>query len=252
MSEFTERVAFVTGASRGLGRAIAQSFLEAGARVALVDLKLEWAQKALQEIGGTQDTALALGANVSDRAALTDAVAQTTKVFGGIDVLVNNAMWNRYDPIDALTEDTAQKMVNVGLLGVAWGIQAVLPSMRAREGGSIINISSMAGRLGISGALMYAGVKAGVDGMTRSASVELGRDKIRVNAVAPSTVATEGVRAMLDKETFQARVNSTPLCRLGETDDIAQTVLWLASDRASFITGQSIAVDGGLGHAFPR
>lgn len=252
MAEFDGRVVFVTGASRGLGRAIAKSFLDTGAKVVLADLKSDWTQKAAIEIGGTKANTLALAADVSDRGALAAAVEKTVETFGGLDILVNNAMWNSYDRIDDLTDETAQRMVNVGLLGVAWGIQAALPALRKREGGSIINIGSMAGRLGSSGALMYAGIKAAVDGMTRAASVELGPDRIRVNAVAPSTIATEAVRAMLDKDTFEARVASTPLGRLGETDDIAQTVLWLASERASFITGQSIAVDGGLGHAFPR
>jgi NAD(P)-dependent dehydrogenase (short-subunit alcohol dehydrogenase family) len=123
--------------------------------------------------------------------------------------------------------------------------------MRA-QGGSIINIGSMAGRLGSPDALLYSGVKAGVDGLTRAASIELGKDAIRVNAIAPSTIATEGVLAMLSPEMMANRLARSPLGRLGETNDIAQTALWLASDRSSFINGQSIAVDGGLGHAFMR
>lgn len=252
MSELAGHIAVVTGASRGLGRAISRTFLEAGARVVLIDLKQTWAQATAEEIGGTPETAFGLGADVSDRAAVATAIGTAVERFGPIDILVNNAMWNSYNPIDELTEETAQRMVSVGILGIAWGMQAVLPSMGTRDAGSIINIGSMAGRLGSANSLMYSGVKAAVDGMTRSASVELGPQNIRVNAVAPSTVATEGVRAMLAKETFAARVASTPLGRLGEEEDIAQTVLWLASQRSAFVTGQSIAVDGGLGHAFPR
>ena len=131
-------------------------------------------------------------------------------------------------------------------------VLAAVSVMEARGGGSIINIGSMAGRLGSANALLYSAVKAAVDGMTRSASVELGPKRIRVNSVAPSTIATEAVRAMLDETTFAARVASTPLGRIGEVDDIAQAALWLASPRSGFVTGQSIAVDGGLGHAFPR
>jgi NAD(P)-dependent dehydrogenase (short-subunit alcohol dehydrogenase family) len=118
------------------------------------------------------------------------------------------------------------------------------------NGGSIVNIGSMAGRLGSPNSLIYAGVKAGVDGLTRSASIELGGHGIRVNAIAPSTIATDGVLAMLTPEAMASRLERSPLGRLGETGDIAETALWLASDRSSFINGQSIAVDGGLGHAF--
>lgn len=252
MSDLNGRVAMVTGASRGLGRAIAERLAAAGASVAVIDLKQHWLQPTLDGIAAAGAQGLALAADVSDRDAVHAAVQQTVDAFGGLDILVNNAMWNSYDPIDAITPDTFQRMMGVGMAGVAWGVQAAAPAMRARGGGSIVNIGSMAGRLGMAGAMLYCGVKGAVDAMTRAASVELGPDGIRVNAVAPSTVATEEVRAMLDEETFAKRVASTPLRRLGETGDIAEAVLWLASDRSRFITGQSIAVDGGLGHAFPR
>jgi len=252
MAQLDGRVALVTGASRGLGRAIAERLALDGAVVIVVDLKQAWAQGTVDAIVARGGTAAAVAADVSSRDAVHAAVAHAVAAFGGLDILVNNAMWNSYDPIDEITPATFDRMAGVGLAGVAWGIQAAAPAMRARGGGSIINISSMAGRLGMAGAMLYCGVKAGVDGMTRSASVELGPDHIRVNAVAPSTVATEGVMAMLSPESFAARVAQTPLHRLGETDDIANAVLWLASDQSSFITGQSIAVDGGIGHAFPR
>ncbi len=177
------------------------------------------------------------------------AVAETLSAFGRLDVLVNNAMWNRYEPIADVTQETFDRMTRIGLGGIVWGIQAAAPAMR-EHGGSIVNIGSMAGRLGSPNALIYAGVKAGVDGLTRSASIELGKHRIRVNAIAPSTIATEGVLAMLSPEAMASRLERSPVGRLGETRDIAETALWLASDRSSFINGQSIAVDGGLGHAF--
>lgn len=141
-------------------------------------------------------------------------------------------------------------MTGVGMGGIVWGIQAAVPHMT--EGGSIINIGSMAGRLGSPAALLYSGVKAGVDGLTRAASIELGSRRIRVNAIAPSTVATEGVKAILTPEMFADRISKSPLGRLGEESDIAQAALWLAGARATFVTGQSLAVDGGIGHAFYR
>lgn len=249
MAELVGRVALVTGASRGLGRAIAELFAAEGASVALVDLKKPWAQQAADAIKASGGTAVGLGADVSDRDAVHAAVAEAVERFGRLDVVVNNAMWNRYEPIAEIFPDTFARMVGVGLGGIVWGIQASAPHLRG-QGGSIINIGSMAGRLGSPNSLLYAGVKAGVDGLTRAASIELGGDRIRVNAIAPSTVATEGVLAMLGPEKMKDREARSPLGRLGETADIGQTALWLASDRSGFVTGQSIAVDGGIGHAF--
>ncbi|MEH3159226.1 MAG: SDR family oxidoreductase [Sphingomonas taxi] len=247
--ELADRVAIVTGASRGLGRAIAELFVAEGARVAVLDLKQPWAAAVAEEINAGGGSAIGIGCDVADRDAVHAAVAETLAAFGRLDVLVNNAMWNRYEPIAAIEPDTFDRMTRIGMGGIVWGIQAAAPAMR-EHGGSIVNIGSMAGRLGSPNALVYAGVKAGVDGLTRAASIELGKDRIRVNAIAPSTIATEGVLAMLSPEAMAGRLARSPLGRLGETRDIADTALWLASDRSSFITGQSIAVDGGLGHAF--
>jgi len=245
--ELAGKVAVVTGASRGLGKAIAALYAAEGAQVVLVDLKPHWAQGAAGEVGYG---AIGLGADVSDRAAITDAIETAAAQSGRIDVLVNNAMWNSYDLIPDITADIFNRMVGVGLGGIVWGIQAAIPHMPS--GGSIINIGSMAGRLGSAGALLYAGVKAGVDGLTRSASVELGPRGIRVNAIAPSTVATEGVMAILAPEQLDKRISQTPMGRLGRAEDIAQTALWLAGERSGFVTGQSLAVDGGIGHTLQR
>lgn len=249
--ELAGRVALVTGASRGLGFAIAETFAAEGARVALIDLKDAWAQAAADRIDARLGATVGIGADIGDRAAVNAAFAQVVERFGGLDIVVNNAMWNRYDMIPDITPETMQKMLAVGFSGVVWGIQAGAALMRER-GGSIINIGSMAGRLGSPGALLYGGIKAGVDGLTRSASIELGPERIRVNAIAPATVATEGVLAILDDNAIADRKARSPLGRLGETNDIAQAALWLASDRSTFVTGQSLAVDGGIGHAFMR
>lgn len=248
--ELQGKVAVVTGASRGLGKAIAELFANEGANVALLDLKQHWVQAVADELEAKGHEAVAIAADVSDRAAVRAAIEAVMGRFGRIDVLVNNAMWNRYEPIEEITPETFERMTGVGMGGIVWGIQAVAPHMK--DGGSIINIGSMAGRMGSPSALLYSGVKAGVDGLTRAASIELGKQKIRVNAIAPSTIATEGVKAILTPEMFADRVNKTPIGRLGEVDDIAQTALWLAGDRSTFITGQSLAVDGGLGHCFIR
>ena len=240
------KIALVTGASRGIGKAIATHLALAGAYVGLIDLKESWATRAADEIISIGGKAKGLEADVSDRVALHTAINTFAEEAGRLDVLVNNAMWIRYEPLEVVTEDSFLKIMAVGLGGIVWGIQAAVPHMT--EGGSIINMGSMAGRLGIRNAILYSTVKAGVDGLTRSASVELGGKNIRVNAIAPGTIMTEGVSDMLTPERVASRISQTPVGRIGQVEDIARTALWLAGEQSSFITGQSIPVDGGIGH----
>ena len=244
------RVALVTGGSRGLGRATAELLAAEGCAVAVVDLKESWAQGAADAITAAGGQALAIGADVSDRAAVQAAVERTADRFGRLDVLVNNAMWNRYEPIAAITEETAARMLGVGFNAVVWGIQAAAPVMARTGGGSIVNIASVSGLLGIPNALLYCGIKAAVCGLTRSAAAELGAVGVRVNAIAPSTVDTEGVRAVVSAEKMQSRIDQTPLRRLGTPEDIARAVRYLACHDSSFVTGQVLAVDGGLATSF--
>ena len=241
------RVALVTGASRGLGRDIALRLAAAGASVALVDRKAHWAADLAAEIEKDGGAALSIGADVSDRDALRAAFDKAVAALGGIDIVVNNAMWTRYSPVGEIDAESLDRMLGVGFSAIVWATQAAAEAMGPRGGGSIVNIASVSARLGLPNAMVYCGVKAAVEGLTRAAAIELAPQGIRVNAVAPSTVATEGVRAMLDDATFAARVASTPLGRLGETGDIAEAVLFLAdSVRSGFVTGQSLVVDGGI------
>jgi len=241
------RVALVTGASRGLGRDIALKLAANGAAVALLDRKAHWAEDLVQQIEADGGKAVALGCDVSDRDALHEAFDSAAADLGGIDIVVNNAMWTKYSPIDGIDAESLDKMLGVGIAGIIWGTQAAAKHMQTRGGGSIVNIASVSAHMGLPNAMVYCGIKAAVEGMTRSSAIELAPEAIRVNAVAPSTVATEGVRAMLDDATFAARVASTPLGRLGETSDIAEAVLFFAdSARSGFVTGQSLLVDGGI------
>jgi NAD(P)-dependent dehydrogenase (short-subunit alcohol dehydrogenase family) len=244
----TGRVALVTGASRGLGRAIAELYAAQGAAVAVLDLKEHWAQAVVDSVTGRGGRAIAIGCDVSDRDAVHSAVARTVAELGGLDIVVSSAMWNKYEPIADITPETLTRMSGVGFDGIVWMTQAVAPHM-AERGGSIINIASVSALKGMPNALLYCGIKAGVGGLTRAAAVELGPKRIRVNAIAPATVATEGVKAMLDEAALAARAARIPLGRLGETDDIASTALWLASEESAFVTGQMITVDGGLANA---
>ncbi|PQM29335.1 oxidoreductase [Sphingopyxis lindanitolerans] len=241
------RVALITGASRGLGREIAQRLAQDGASVALLDRKAHWAEDLVAEIESTGGKAVALGSDVSDRKALTAAFESAVSALGRLDIVVNNAMWTKYAAIEDIDEESLDRMLGVGVAGIIWGTQAAAAAMRQQGGGSIVNIASVSARLGLPQAMVYCGIKAAVEGMTRSAAIELAPAGIRVNAVAPSTVATEGVRAMLDEATFEARVASTPLGRLGATSDIAEAVLFFADPmRSGFVTGQSLLVDGGI------
>ncbi|WP_293902027.1 glucose 1-dehydrogenase [Phenylobacterium sp.] len=243
------RVALVTGASRGLGRAAAELLAAEGCAVAVVDLKAHWAESAAEAIGAAGGRAIGLGCDVSDRAALQQALEATAREFGRLDVLVNNAMWNRYEPIGAISPATMDRMLGVGFEAVVWGIQLAAPMMAASGGGSIVNIASVSALLGIPNGLLYCGIKAAVTGLTRAAAAELGPDGIRVNAIAPSTVDTEGVRSVVSGEGLQRRIAQTPLGRLGTTEDIARAVRYLACDDSSFVTGQLLTVDGGLANS---
>lgn len=246
-NELDGRIALVTGASRGLGRDIAARLAAAGAAVALVDRKARWSEDFAREIESTGGRAVALGCDVSDREALHAAFDAAVEALGGLDVVVNNAMWTRYAPVEQIEKESLDRMLGVGIAGIVWGTQAAARYMRPRGGGAIVNIASVSARMGLPNAMVYCGIKAAVEGMTRSAAIELAPAGIRVNAVAPSTIATEGVRAMLDEAAFAARVASTPLGRLGETTDIAEAVLFFAdSARSGFVTGQSLLVDGGI------
>jgi NAD(P)-dependent dehydrogenase (short-subunit alcohol dehydrogenase family) len=244
------KTALVTGASRGLGRAIAELFAAEGCAVVLLDLKAAWAESAASAIEAAGGMAIGLGADVSDRTALQRAIQAGADWWGRLDILVNNAMWNRYEPIAEIAPETMDRMLGVGFEGVVWGIQAAAPLMRECGGGSIVNIASVSALVGIPNGLLYCGIKAGVTGLTRAAAAELGPDNIRVNAIAPSTVATEGVRAMLSEERLRSRAEQTPLGCIATVEDIARAARYLASDDSSFVTGQLLTVDGGLATSF--
>lgn len=247
------KVALVTGAAQGIGRAIAERFVAEGATVGLLDLKPERAQAAADEVrakfAGIGARVEAFAGNVADRATLADAVAALDARYGRLDVLVSNAIWVRYAPIADVTPEMLHRMTATGFDSVVWGIQCAAPVMARNGGGSIVNIASAAAFLGIPNAMVYAGVKAGVLGLTRASAVELGPQKVRVNAVCPGSIQTEGVRINVDPAMAAKRLARTPLGRLGEVDDVASAALFLASDDSAWMTGESVLVDGGTTHA---
>lgn len=250
MQRLAGRVALVTGGGRGLGRAISEAFGREGAAVGILDLKPEVAEPAAEAIRAAGGKALAITGNVAKRQDLFDAVAKLKAEFGPVDILVNNAMWNRYGPLEEQTEEMIGRMIDVGFKGVVWGYQAVLEDMTAAGGGAIINIGSPSSVLAMKHGIMYSAIKAAVSGLTRSGAAEFGPRNIRVNAIAPGSTPTEGANLVVSEEAWERRRQRVPLGRLGAPEDIANAAVFLASDKSSFITGDILFVDGGITYAF--
>lgn len=244
------RVALVTGGGRGIGRAICETFAREGAVVGVLDLKSDVAASTATAINEGGGAAIPITGNVAKRSDVTAAVEQVVATYGKIDILVSNAMWNRYGPIEEQTEDMIARTIDVGLKGIIWGYQAVLPHMRKAGRGSIVNIASPAAVLAMRHGIMYSAVKAGVAAATRSAAAEFGPYGIRVNAIAPGPTQTEGANLVVTEEAWERRRQRMPIGRLGQAQDSANAALFLASDDASFITGDMIFVDGGITYAF--
>ena len=244
------KVALVTGGAQGIGRAICDRFAAEGAVVAVLDIKAENAERAAQAIREQGGQAVACAGNVAERATFESAAATLERLYGRLDVLVNNAIWVRYGPIDAISPEMLDRMVGTGFNSVVWGTQVASVLMAKGGGGSIINIASAAGFIGMTNALIYCGVKAGVLGLTRAAAAELGPQKIRVNAIAPGTILTEGVSINVDEDGMAKRIARTPIGRLGQVEDIANAAVFLAGDDSGFMTGESMLIDGGVTHAF--
>lgn len=244
------RVALVTGGGRGIGRAISETYAREGAKIGVLDLKAEVAEEAADSIRSAGGEAVALTGNVAQRDDVFAAARDLEAAFGPVSVLVNNAMWNRYGPLEDQTEDMIGRMIDVGLKGVIWGYQAVLPQMRAAGGGAIVNIASPSAVLAMKHGIMYSAVKAAVAAATRSGAAEFGPDGIRVNAIAPGPTQTDGANMVVTDDGWERRRQRVPIGRLGQPQDIANAAVFLASEEASFITGDMIFVDGGITYAF--
>lgn len=244
------RVALVTGGGRGLGRAICETFAREGASIGVLDLKHEVAAAAADSINAAGGKAIPLVGNVANRADLFSAAEALKQAFGPVTVLVNNAMWNRYGPLEDQTEEMIGRMIDVGFKGVIWGYQAVIPQMIEAGGGAIVNVASPSAVLAMKHGIMYSSIKAAVAASTRSAAAEFGPRGIRVNAIAPGPTPTDGANLVISEEAWERRRQRVPLGRLGTPQDMANAALFLASDEASFITGDMLFIDGGITYAF--
>lgn len=242
---FAGQVALVTGAGNGIGRAIALQLAAGGATVGVNDLKPEFVDRVVQEIAASGGRSISVVENVATREGMRRAVLGAAERGGRLDVMVNNAAWVRYQAIPDVAPGTVDRMLDVGFKAVIWGIQAAAEAMDPARGGAIVNLASVAGIVSARNSIVYSGIKAGIMGITRAAAAELGDRHIRVNAVAPSAVPTEGTARNRSVERDAQRVARTPLGRLGTVEDIAHVVCFLASDESRFLTGQTIAADGG-------
>ena len=242
------KVALVTGASKGIGAAIALRLASEGAAVTVnYASSRAGADKVVDEITRGGGRAIAAQADVSKQAGAESLVQATIQAFGRLDILVNNAGIYEFAPLEGITEDHFHRQFQLNVLGVIFACQAAVKRFDA-SGGSIINVSSVVSTLAFPNASVYSGTKGAVDAITRSLASELGARKIRVNALRPGMVATEGTQAagIDDSEMKRQVLAQTPLGRLGEPMDIAGVAAFLASSDASWITGETFVISGGL------
>lgn len=236
----------ITGASRGIGAQTARTFAQAGYRVALNYCHSQQEAQALQkELNQQGAQVLAVQADVQNRSEVDRMIAQIEAQLGSIDILVNNAGIAQQKLFTDLTEAEWDAMFGVNMKGMFHCTQAVLPSMIRRQCGIVVNVSSMWGVSGASCEVHYSASKAAVIGFTKALAKEVGPSHIRVNCVAPGVISTD-MNAALSEETLTQLKDETPLCTLGTPQDIANVILFLASEKSAFITGQTITVDGGM------
>ncbi|MCB0997473.1 MAG: glucose 1-dehydrogenase [Acidimicrobiales bacterium] len=238
------RIALITGSARGQGAAEARRFVEEGALVVVSDVDHDAGRALVAEIGSAASYA---PLDVTDEAAWSGAVDHAVTTFGGIDILVNNAGIGVVASLADLPLAEHRRVIDINLHGVYLGMRAVAPVMRARGGGSIVNISSIDGLVGVLGMTSYAGSKHAVTGMTRSAAIELGPHGIRVNSVHPGVIASPMVHEAPPeiRERLDRLMAMQPIARMGTPEEVANLVLFLASDESSYCTGSAFVIDGG-------
>ncbi len=252
--EFKDKVVLITGAAGGIGKKTAQLFAREGAKLGLVDLSKEALESTISELGLEKGRALTLPADVSNEQQVMDYVKQTKQAFGRIDVFFNNAgIEGRFAMITDLKGEDVDKVYNVNVKGVFYGLKHVIPVMKEQKAGAIVNTSSVAGLMGSPGLGAYVMSKHAVLGWTKTAALESAEFSIRINAICPAPINTRMMRSIEAgaspqnaKAAQEAFAQTIPMKRYGEAEEVAQLVLFLASDRASYITGSYYTIDGGM------
>jgi NAD(P)-dependent dehydrogenase (short-subunit alcohol dehydrogenase family) len=244
--EFSGKIAIVTGAARGMGYAVAKRLAAGGASVVINDINAEAAARAASDLHALGHAALAVAGDVTSGQDVGRLVARAVEHYGEVHILINNAGILRPTPVIDIQEDEWDLVVNVNLKGTYLCSRAVLPGMQKTGWGRIVNFSSTAGKnISTVGGAHYTAAKAGILGFTRHLAKEVARYGITVNAVCPGLIDTEMVRSTISAERAQAYADSFPIKRLGEPFEVAELVAFLASDRAAYITGASLDINGG-------
>jgi 2-hydroxycyclohexanecarboxyl-CoA dehydrogenase len=239
------RIAIVTGAGQGIGRAIAEKLAADGATVVVTDVNETTAKETAEAIGGS---AVGIHADVTSRESVDAMVEQVRARFGRIDVLVNNAGWDKAGPFVDSDPADWDRVIAINLYGVLNMSKAVLPVMAAQNGGTVVNLASDAGRVGSSGEAVYSAAKAGVIGFTKAVAREMARHRVNANCVCPGPTDTALFASIGgdNPKLREALTKAIPLRRLAQPSDLANAVAFLASDAAAYITGQTVSVSGGL------
>jgi 3-oxoacyl-[acyl-carrier protein] reductase len=249
MDKLKNKVAVVTGSSKGIGAAIAKHLAREGAKVVVnYASSREGADKVVKAITDNGGTAISVQADVSKEADVMRLFEETKKAFGTADILVNNAVFQQFLPIEQVSADAFHQHFNVNVLGPILTIQASL-KLFGDKGGNIINISSGASKMPLPAASLYSATKAALDAITISLSKELGKRNIRINSILPGATETEGARSAgvtAGSDYEKMFIANTPLGRRGQPEDIAKAAVFLASDDAAWITGEQISVSGGM------
>lgn len=244
--DFTGKVAIVTGSAKGIGKACAVKLAKHGAAVAIVDVDLVNAEKTAQEIREAGGVAKAYKVDLSKVAEIQEMEAAVERDLGGVHILVNNAGILHSTPLEEITEKEWDLITDINLKGVFFAVQSVVPTFKKQKYGKIVNMSSMAGRNGgFANGLGYSATKAGVIGLTKGLATRLAEWNINANSVCPGTTATDIIK-QFTPEKIKELESKIPMGRLGEVEDIANTVCFLCSDEAGFITGVSLDVNGGM------
>jgi len=244
--DLKNKVAIVTGARRGIGKAIALKLARNGVKVVVTDIDQDDCEEVVQEIKKLKGEGLALKLDVTKEEEIKNVIQSTKKKFGRIDILVNNAGIFIQEELENMDTSKIDKLLSVDLRGVILGIKNVIPEMKKQKSGKIVNIASIAGFVGFDLSSIYCAAKGGIVNMTRELALDLGKYKINVNAVAPGVIDTDMTNDMLaDENVKTALLSKIPYGRIGKPEDIANAVAFLASNESEYITGHTIVVDGG-------